>query len=140
MKINGINHLCFSVSDLDRSVVFYRDVLGAKLLVTGRKLAYFELGGIWVALNAEELERRMEPQTYTHIAFTVNDSEFDQWTERLRELKVNVLPGRARDERDKRSVYFADPDGHRFELHTGTLTDRLDYYREAKGHMIFHEG
>ncbi|WP_419761835.1 metallothiol transferase FosB [Caldalkalibacillus salinus] len=136
--VKGLNHICISVSDLDSSIQFYTDVFEAEILVKGRSLAYFDLAGMWLALNEEkDIPREEIRSSYTHLAFSVDETDFDKLLHKLHKLEVEVLEGRERDERDKRSIYFLDPDGHRFEFHTGTLSDRLDYYRATKPHITF---
>ncbi|HLR03268.1 MAG TPA: FosM family fosfomycin resistance protein [Virgibacillus sp.] len=140
MFVKGVNHFLFSVSDLDKSIKFYQDVFDAKLLVKGRSTAYFDLNGMWLALNLEQdIPRQEISQSYTHIAFTIEDAELYNAYDKLKKLGVNILTGRPRDERDKKSIYFTDPDGHKFEFHTGTLQDRLAYYKQDKPHMKFYD-
>jgi len=136
--IKGLNHFLFSVSDLDKSIEFYRNVFDAKLLVRGNNTAYFDVNGMWFALNVEKDIPRNEIQhSYTHIAFSIDEGDYDQIYSKLKKLNVTILPGRTRDEKDKKSIYFTDLDGHKFEFHTGTLQDRLDYYKTEKTHMDF---
>lgn len=140
MSIKGLNHFLLSVADLEKSIAFYQSVFDAKLLVKGRNTAYFDFNGIWLALNEEkDIPRKEIYHSYTHIAFSIDEEEFDQMYERLSALNVNILQGRHRDEKDKKSIYFIDLDGHKFEFHTGTLKDRLDYYKKEKAYMEFFD-
>lgn len=140
MSIKGFNHFLFSVSDLENSIAFYKNVFDAKLLVKGRSTAYFDLNGMWLALNEEkDIPRNEISQSYTHIAFSIDEAALDKMYEKLKKMNVHILSGRPRDEKDKQSIYFADPDGHKFEFHTGTLQDRLDYYKQEKTHMEFFD-
>ncbi|WP_342535141.1 FosM family fosfomycin resistance protein [Lysinibacillus sp. FSL K6-1151] len=140
MTIQHINHLLFSVSNLEESIAFYENVFDAKLLVKGKSTAYFDVNGLWLALNVErDIPRNEIHHSYTHIAFTICEDNYDKMYDKLLQLKVNILTGRQRDEKDKKSIYFTDPDGHKFEFHTGTLQDRLAYYKQEKPHMTFFD-
>lgn len=139
MNVHSINHLCFSVSDLERSIAFYQHVFEAKLKVKGRNRAYFDLDGLWISLSQEDIDRSSGVRTYTHIAFSISEEEYESEVRRLEELEVELFTGRPRDDRDKKSIYFLDPDGHMFELHTGTLQDRLAYCKSDMSHMEFYD-
>lgn len=129
--IKGINHITSAVSNLDASAAFYQQALGAKLLFQEERTAYFDLAGLWLALNVQENLPRQENVSYTHVASTVKEEEIDTLELHLRTLGVTMKLGRSREAGEGRSLYFHDPDGHLLEVHSGNLETRLAAYRHG---------
>lgn len=68
---SGIGQLHISVSDIEESVRFYRDVLGLPHLFTvpGQPMAFFDAGGVRLYLGVPEDERfRSHPVVYYRVA------------------------------------------------------------------------
>jgi len=139
MRIKGINHITFAVADLESSVRFYTQVLGASLLLRGARTAYMDLAGVWVALNLDP-GRPKAPEVYSHIAFTVDEADLDLFLLRLQDWGAKLQADRPRHPMEGVSLYFKDPDGHLLELHTKTVADRVDYYRQTRKDMKFYDG
>ena len=118
--LTGLNHLTLAVSDLPRSLAFYRDVLNLRVEATWDAGAYLSLPGLWLSLDAQ---RGGEPSVdYTHYAFSLAEANFALFVQTLKAANV-------REWRDNRSegasFYFLDPDGHKLEAHVGDLASRL---------------
>jgi hypothetical protein len=64
-------------------------------------------------------------RSYNHVAFKIAETGYEQCLARIRSLGLEVREGRPRVEGEGRSIYFYDHDNHLFELHTGTLEQRL---------------
>lgn len=117
--ITGFSHLTVAVSDLSRSFDFYVNVLG--FIPQGRwdKGAYLTAGKLWLCLT---LESAMPAKDYTHYAFSVDDSEFDECVSKLKCAGTNCWKNNSSE---GSSYYFLDPDGHKLEIHIGDLESRL---------------
>lgn len=118
--LQRINHITIAVSDLDRSLGFYTHLIGMKPHVRWDGGAYLSLGDIWFCLSLDEAAPARD---YSHIAFDVAEECFDEVANRLRhegvvEWKQNKSEGA--------SLYFLDPDGHKLEIHCGSLQSRLE--------------
>lgn len=130
--VEGISHVTFIVKDLERASGFFRDIFDAQeVYSSGDKTfslsreKFFLIGGVWVAV----LEGDPPPdRTYTHVAFKIREEDIDLYESRIRQLGVDRKPPRPRVEGEGRSLYFYDYDNHLFELHTGTLPERLARY------------
>lgn len=134
--INGISHITFAVSNLDRSIKFYSEVLGLKLVAHWDRGAYLTAGDMWIALNEDKKVSSESQRDYTHIAFNVLSIDFSKLKKKLKKAGVKSFKENT-SEGD--SFYFLDPDGHKLELHYNTLEDRLKWIRENEGHSFVIE-
>lgn len=132
MGIEGISHITFLVRDLSRTARLLCEGLGAEEVYDsdGRNFSlsrekFFLLGGVWIATMEGEPTQR----SYRHVAFKVGEADLPGYEARLRALGAEILPPRPRVEGEGRSLYFHDFDNNLFELHSGTLEQRLERYR-----------
>jgi len=124
--LSGLNHLTLAVRDVDRSVAFYRSLLGCRVRAIWNAGAYLSLGDLWLCLSLDP-KRHAEPAPdYTHYAFSIAADQFAIFSERLREHGV-VEWRQNRSEGD--SLYFLDPDGHKLEAHVGDFESRIEECR-----------
>lgn len=133
--IDGLSHITFIVSDLDKMEVILMKVLDAKKIYDSgdrtyslSKERFFNIGGIWVATMEGE---SLRDKTYNHVAFKMAVEDYDKKLQRIQALGLEVREGRSRVDGEGRSIYFYDFDNHMFELHSGTLQDRLRCYDKA---------
>jgi fosfomycin resistance protein FosX len=130
--IEGISHLTFIVKDLERASEFFKLIFNAEEVYSSEHNTYslsrekfFLISDQWIAIMEGD---SLPDRTYNHIAFKIKDEDFDSYESRIRALGIDVEPSRPRVEGEGRSLYFYDFDNHIFELHTGTLSERLARY------------
>lgn len=124
-RVTGINHVTLAVADLDRSVSFYRDVLGLELRTVWNEGAYLEAGAFWICLSVDPKAEHARRDDYTHLAFDVSADDFHRLSAEV-EARAEVWK---ENRSEGASLYFLDPDGHKLELHVGSLASRLQHYR-----------
>jgi fosfomycin resistance protein FosX len=133
--IQGLSHLTFIVRDLDKMARIITDVLDGKEVYSSgdntfstSREKFFLTGGIWIAIMEGE---SLPTRTYNHIAFKVTDEQLEKARIAATKLGLDIRSPRPRVDGEGQSLYFHDYDNHLFELHTGTLDERLARY--AKG-------
>ncbi|HGI6710727.1 TPA: fosfomycin resistance hydrolase FosX [Listeria monocytogenes] len=132
--ISGLSHITLIVKDLNKTTAFLQNIFNAEEIYSSgdktfslSKEKFFLIAGLWICImEGDSLQER----TYNHIAFQIQSEEVDEYTERIKALGVEMKPERPRVQGGGRSIYFYDFDNHLFELHAGTLEERLKRYHE----------
>ncbi|MCC2616486.1 fosfomycin resistance glutathione transferase [Aestuariibacter halophilus] len=122
---SGLNHLTLTVSNLDRALTFYTQVLGFKPHARWDNGAYLSQDSLWLCLSKGTSQPAKD---YSHIALSVTAEGFELQCNKLR---LANAPQWQDNSSEGQSYYFLDPDGHKLEIHVGDLQSRLQSLRTA---------
>ncbi len=113
--IRGVYEVAIRVRDLERALVFYREVLGLEvgLRVEERRMVFLYAGGRAGMVVLQEDTGEWPTQ---HFAFAMDDADLDKAAELLGARGVETQGPVVHDWMGARSLYFGDPDGHQLEF------------------------
>ena len=137
--INGINHVAISTGNFERSLDFYRDLLGMAIIFNGYfegerydritaiqnsagRVALLGIGNVQIELfefsspraKAGDPKRRVCDHGITHICFDVDDIEEEYLRLKQAGVVFHCAPLAFGDK--VKATYGRDPDGNVFEL------------------------
>jgi catechol 2,3-dioxygenase len=131
IKVHRVGHVVLKVRDLERSVAFYRDVLGLthvaryggrSTLRSGATMAFFSATGAnhhdlaLLEVGADAPTPAANAVGLYHVALKIGDSldELRRAKAHLDDHGVQILG--ISDHRVSQSIYFNDPDGNVLEV------------------------
>lgn len=127
--LQGINHTCIAVNDMDRSVAFYRDVVGAEV---GPELDYKTVICIPLRIGKDTLELMkvlnvgdknlqvpLEPGQKGNVHVCIQVDDVDTHAKKVRDSGVEITADVHEMNVGKgkiKNFYFRDPDGHALQF------------------------
>lgn len=132
---SAISHITFIVKDIEKTAKLFEFIFGAKVLYSsGRRTfsispeIFLSVNGLWIALMQGEPPAE---RSYTHVAFKVAPADFTEFAGRIKESGAEIKEGRSRISGEADALYFYDYDNHLFEIHSGTVEERLESYEKT---------
>jgi catechol 2,3-dioxygenase-like lactoylglutathione lyase family enzyme len=113
IQTSGVDHVVLHVNDVQRSRMFYTEVLGMTPYRENDAQVFLHAGQQGVALFKKEGSTPLTPgNDLNHLALNVAAGTYETLKAELQRHGVTVTgrPG------EDRCIYFRDPDGHRLQL------------------------
>ncbi len=111
-------HIGIRVRDMEKSLTFYRDILGGDLIsqkkIPSAQLAFISYGGFCIELIMKQTYSFVHNGVIEHIAFEVEN--FEERIEKLRSLGVKFFMEEPMKFGETRIIFFEGPDGEHLEL------------------------
>jgi len=112
MKMDGIDHVNITVSDLDKSQKFYYEVFGMEEAYRMPQFRFLKCGRSLLTLQEGDDRGTIG----FHFGFQVgNNDELNKWKDWLKGNNVSLDNERVGEE--GAGIYFHDPDGHALEIY-----------------------
>ena len=113
MEVGKLGLIMVVVRDMERSVAYYRDVLGLKLLFKQSNWSQFDAGNILIGLHPEGDEVKVSPSTGMSFGIYVDDVTLSAAEIKHRRGHIAIQP---RTEPFGRWALAQDPDGYNIQL------------------------
>ena len=113
-----IAFISYSVANLEKSIAFYRDLLGLKLLFIKAAWAEFDIDGQRLAVHEEENKTRLDKHSGATVYLEVNPIE--DTVESLQSRGV-IFHGEIESYSYGKLILFSDPDNNPLGLYEPPL-------------------
>ena len=157
IKFNGINHLAMATGDMDKTIRFWRDLLGMRLVAgLGRPgyrhyffqisetdlIAFFEWPGVEPVVEKDHGQPVSGPFIFDHVSFGV-ETEEDLWELKDKLSVAGFSVSEVIDHGFIHSIYAHDPNGIPIEFShnvEGIDIRKTPRMADAQPSEVTHEG
>ena len=114
--IEAMDHIGITVSNLDKSIDFYRELFDFEIVekFADTRQAFLRVSDIMIGLFEVEGYKNVEG-TKNHLSFFIDEEDFDDAVDEIQEKEIIIVNG-PENIRKGKSVIFLDPDGNQIEL------------------------
>lgn len=114
--IESINHIGISVSSIEESINFYKDLFDFEVIekISNSGQAFLKMGDITISLYEVE-GYKTDGVSQNRISFYVDEEDFEDALDELEEMEIKIVYG-PENIRNGQTVVFLDPDGNNIEL------------------------
>ncbi len=112
--IESINYLGLTVSNLEMSTKFYRDLFDFEVIDNSAKQAIIREGDIIITLYEVENFKNQE-NSKNRVSFILDEDDFEDAIDELKTKNIPIIFG-PENIRKGQSVVFLDPDANQIEI------------------------
>lgn len=114
--IESVNHIGITVSDLDKSIKFYKELFDFDVIenISNSGQAFLKMGDMLISL-VEVKDYKSSSDSRNCISFYVDEEDFEDAIDEIEDTGIEVVFGPENIRKGQRIV-FADPDGNHIEL------------------------